>query len=158
MSPKLQVRHTAPPRVRGGCTEMFFLAQPTFPCMSGGGEGTAHRFKWAACLDDRHHTKLKADSHKPRRLSPAHFTLRLAQKVHPHPHPPARKTLQPKTRQGDGSLLSRYPGVVRSSWADVLIILFVPRWTRRGPSGTGLHLSELQGQKRSRFTLERTTA
>lgn len=137
---------------------MFFLAQPTFPCMSGGGEGTAHQFKWAACLGDRHHIKLKADSHKPRRPSPAHFTLRLAQKVHPHPHPPARKTLQPKTRQGDGSLPSRYPGVARSSWAEVLIILFVPRWTRRGPSGTGLHLSELQGQKRSRFTLERTTA
>lgn len=111
--------HTAPPLVRRGCTKMFLQAQPTLPWMCGGGEGTTHRFKWAACLGDRDHTKLKADSHKPRGPCPAHFTLRLAQKVHPHPHPPSKKNSPAKTRQGDGSLPSHYPGVAQSSWADV---------------------------------------
>lgn len=90
--------------VRRGCTKVFLRATHLALDVRGW-EGTAHRFKWAACLGDRDHTKLKADSTNLGDHA-LHIYTAPGSKGSPHPHPPAEKFSSQNEAEGDGSLPS----------------------------------------------------
>lgn len=99
-------------------TKMFLQAQPTLPWMCGGGRGQ-HRFKWAACLGDRDHTKLKADSTNLGTM-PCTFYTAPGSRFTPTLPPPQQEKFSSQNEARRWEFAITLPRVAQSSWADVL--------------------------------------